>query len=104
MPKLKISLLLFLFGLSLRADDEMCEAISSGKLEIVIELIKKGADINAICIHDRTALIKASYVGQLEIVKELIRMGADVNFCGTCPNSALYAAEKGKHFLIMKEL
>jgi len=51
----------------------------NGHIEIVRELINRGADINAKANDGYTALIEASANGRIEVVRELINRGADIN-------------------------
>jgi len=75
--------LLLSFGADIHSPDEYGHtplqlAADSGNLEIVKELIKRGANVNQ-PEYGRTPLHIAASSGNLEIVKELIKSGANVN-------------------------
>ncbi len=57
----------------------LMQAAINGNLEIVKELIKKGANVNAQSNPGYTALMWAAHFGRYQIAKELIKAGADIN-------------------------
>ena len=57
-------------------DEEMIEAAENGHLEVVRELLKRGADIH---YRDDEALLVAAVKGNLELVHLLLDSGANVN-------------------------
>ena len=58
---------------------KLLEASKYGQLEVVVELLKNGADPNYQCNGGWTALTWASKRGHLEVVVELLENGADPN-------------------------
>ena len=69
---------------------------SSGDLEIVRLLLRRGARVDAADFRDRTALMYAAHWGDPVIVEELLAAGADplrLNFSGRC--ALMYAAVSG---------
>ena len=52
-------------------------ASDKGRLDVVRELLKAGANVNAVDEDDWTALHLASNNGHLDVVRELLRAGAD---------------------------
>ncbi len=71
-------------------------AAHCGHLEIVKELIKSGADVNAKSNNSNTALMGAAVYGDLEIIKELINSGADINAKNNINETALDVAKMNK--------
>ena len=60
-------------------NNDLINAAKGGDIELVKEIIKQGADVNAKNIKGDTSLIYASMNGHEEIVKYLIYKNADVN-------------------------
>ncbi|MDD5456104.1 MAG: ankyrin repeat domain-containing protein [Candidatus Margulisbacteria bacterium] len=60
--------------------EDLKNAVESGDLITLKELIKKGADVNEIYEKFDTALIYAAKKCNMEIIRELINAGADVNY------------------------
>ncbi|CAG8256821.1 unnamed protein product [Penicillium olsonii] len=58
----------------------LIEACRVGRIEIVMLLLREGADVNAVDKHQLSALILAAAKGHVHIVRELLRHGADVNY------------------------
>ena len=84
----------------------LMKASAKGKLEVVRELIDKGANVNAVKTKNgMTALMLASEEGHLEIVRLLIEKGANVNAAKTTDGwTALMAASQNGHLEIVKEM
>jgi len=59
-------------------NQELLSAIDKNEINLVRELISKGADVNFIR-HSNTPLIRACALGNLEMIKLLIKEGADPN-------------------------
>ena len=55
------------------------QAAAKGDVEIILILIKYGADVNARTISGETPLMKAIAFYQVEATKILLRFGADPN-------------------------
>ncbi len=73
-------------------------------IEIIQQLIKAGANINATDKSGRTILILASENGHLDIIKKLINSGADVNATDEYGWTALVCSSYNGHREIVKEL
>ena len=74
----------------------LIEASEEGNIEIVDNLIKRGADINAVNKYASTALMKASEKGHKEVVDSLIAGGAHINVVSNYGDTALmWASLKG---------
>jgi len=74
---------------SIYADEkkDLFSAVKSNDLELAIQLIKDGADVNGIDETGQSPLHHACYLGYLEIIKLLLDNGANVN--KTVPKLAL---------------
>ncbi|XP_022110135.1 kinase D-interacting substrate of 220 kDa-like isoform X2 [Acanthaster planci] len=81
----------------------MCAA-QAGKLELVQELLDRGADIKAIDEDRWTALIFASKEGHLDIVKALLTKGAEIDHTDVNGWSALMWASYKGHADVAEEL
>jgi len=79
-------------------------AASKGRLEVVKELFKSGANINNQDSHGQTVLHKASSNGHLDIVKELIKFGININIQDKDGWTALQTASWEGHLNVVKEL
>lgn len=80
--------------------EDLLEAARNGEIDAVVELLAKGADVNAksksIDRAGRTALMFASEKGNLKLVQALLASGADVNMQDITGGTALqYAAISG---------
>jgi ankyrin repeat protein len=66
-----------------RGDDDLNQrliaAASNGNTVRVIELLRKGADVNSKGARGRTSIMAATYGNHVETVEALINAGADVN-------------------------
>jgi ankyrin repeat protein len=76
-------------------------ASENGYLEVVKELVKKGADVHA---GNDIALIEASYAGHVEIVKFLLANSANINAIDDEDECALSLACETGHIDIVKIL
>ena len=74
----------------------MCAA-SSGKVEVIQELLRHHAAVNATSVRGDTALISASLNGHTDIVKMLIDAGADVHVVSQSGYTALRRARQRNH-------
>ena len=79
-------------------------ASMNGRLDIVENLIKQGADVNIKNSNRETALILASRCGYLEIVKCLIENKADIDVQDELGATALIWASGGRYLEIVKYL
>jgi ankyrin repeat protein len=59
--------------------EDWFEAAGKGHTEIILSLIRKGADVNAKDEHGRTALMRAVQGRQIETIQVLLDHGADVS-------------------------
>ncbi|KPP71406.1 hypothetical protein Z043_109695 [Scleropages formosus] len=62
--------------MALNGQTPLMLAAEQGSLEIVQELIRRGANVNLDDVDCWTALISASKEGHVEVVKELLENGA----------------------------
>ena len=88
----------------LTEDLTLFTAAENGKLDVVQQLLAKGAEVNKANKYRYTALLLAAKRGHVEIVKQLLEAGADVkraNYYGETP--LLCAAEIG-HVEIVAQL
>ncbi|XP_071786421.1 uncharacterized protein [Asterias amurensis] len=81
----------------------MCAA-QAGKLELVQELLDRGADIKAVDEDKWTALIFAAKDGHLDIVKGLLAKGAEIDHTDVNGWSALMWASYKGHAEVAEEL
>ncbi|BAA89654.1 gp29 [Wolbachia phage WO] len=82
-------------------------AVTEKRLEIVRELIKSGADINAAEYGNKcTPLHLACMVGKVEIVKELVEAGAEIEQADTFGMTAMDYAKNSKEIteILKKEI
>ncbi|KAH8744456.1 ankyrin repeat protein, partial [Diaporthe sp. PMI_573] len=56
----------------------LCIGCEAGRVEIVQELLGKGADLAIPSDHGRTPLYSASWNGHIEVVRLLLERGADL--------------------------
>jgi len=62
---------------------ELIDAVENGDIDLVRQLLDRGADIDFQGENGWTALMKASRNGNMEIVRLLLDRGADIDFQGT---------------------
>jgi ankyrin repeat protein len=74
------------------------------KLEIVKELIKNGANVNAVSKFGTTALMYASGLCKLNVVETLIKAGADINAINFKDKTVLMYAYQNGNLGIVKYL
>lgn len=73
-------------------------AVFQGELEMVKELLKQGADVNAKNTEDETALFWVfRSESKLEIMKELVHYGIDINAQNTKGETALFKEQSRKN-------
>lgn len=85
-------------------DKALFDACQSGQLDVVKDMLAKGADVNAKGSFGITALIKAVSLGHLEIANELLAHGADVDATNNNEETALLHASQGGHVEIVNAL
>ena len=73
------------------------EATQAGNCKVVISLIDKGADINALDKHGQTALMNAARQGDASLAKELADQGADLDHTAKYNLTALMLAVINDH-------
>lgn len=77
-------------------NQQLVVAASNGNTSRVIELLRKGADVNARGARGRTPVMAAAYRNHIETVAALIDAGADVNLRDNMLNNHfLYAGAEG---------
>jgi ankyrin repeat protein len=75
---------------------EIIDAVCSGDVAKVVELLNRGADVNASDSRDRTPLHFAAFKRYAEIASLLLKHGADVNARDDAGDTPLhYAARSG---------
>ncbi|KAJ8933670.1 hypothetical protein NQ314_013882 [Rhamnusium bicolor] len=79
-------------------------ASKDGHVEIVEELLKRGAVVDAATKKGNTALHIASLAGQEEVVKLLVQHGASVNVQSQNGFTPLYMAAQENHDNVVKYL
>src|SRR5208337_413509 len=70
-------------------DDQMFVAIEKGDFATVLQLLEKGAHINAQGENGITALIAASAMGKTDVVKQLLDKGASTDLKDSRGDTAL---------------
>lgn len=77
-------------------NEQLILLAESGNTEQVLQLLQKGADINATDQKGSTAIMAATYHNQIETVKALVQEGADINIQDDrLDNVVLYAGAEG---------
>ncbi|MFN8255510.1 MAG: ankyrin repeat domain-containing protein [Bacteroidales bacterium] len=72
-------------SLKVRNDESpLCEACSQGKMDIVIQLIDEGFDINQRDLKNQTPVINAAENGHRSIVEYLVKRGAKISYALLC--------------------
>ena len=71
------------------------EAAKNGYIQIVMNLLKQGVDVNAPDDDKRTALMWAAFDGYTKVVKQLLRRGAEVDARDNVDRTALMYAASG---------
>ncbi len=79
-------------------------AADSGNANRVLELLKKGADVNSKTYDEISALMYASQNGNYEAVRVLVANGADVNLTPQSGETSLIAAVKSNHENVVQYL
>ncbi|ETE68115.1 Ankyrin-3, partial [Ophiophagus hannah] len=79
-------------------------ASKEGHVEVVSELIQRGANVDAATKKGNTALHIASLAGQTEVVKVLVTNGANVNAQSQNGFTPLYMAAQENHLEVVKFL
>ena len=82
----------------------LIQACLGGHLEIVRELLGRGANVAACTDYGTTSLITACRQGHLDIVHELLGRGADVNAANTDGWTSLMHACLSGHLEVVREL
>ena len=85
-------------------ETKLFEAADSGAETQVIDLVKRGAEINARNQKGTTPLMMAAANGHLEIVKALASLGGQVNARNNNGATALMVAAFGGHLEVVKLL
>ncbi len=76
--------------------DQLYAAITANNLNLVKDLVARGADIHAY-INQKTTLECAAEIGSFPIIQYLIHQGVDVNTCTSYTGrTALHAVMQGK--------
>lgn len=79
-------------------DLQLVDNARDGNLDKVLELLRNGADLNAMDEYGNTPLICASRNGHLEVVRVFLNEGGvNVNAKGECDNTALIVACLKRH-------
>jgi ankyrin repeat protein len=72
-------------------------AVKEGELQIVLDLLKRGTDVDVRNRYGQTALMLAAHAGHREVVETLIAHGAKLNVTAKFGLSALMLALIGGH-------
>lgn len=81
-------------------------AIKHGYINLAIELINAGANVNSVNTDGYTSLILSSIRGNVLLVSALLKAGAEINVLAMNDNSALHWAAYNRHkevSIILKE-
>lgn len=93
------------FPVESSASESLLVAAKNGKLEIVKELVERGANINDAAVKTgKTALMFAAWAGHVVIAQWVIANGADVNQVDNSGDSAIMYAAKRGHINIVQLL
>jgi len=85
-------------------DERLMNAADFGQVEVVRDLIEKGANVNWKKQAGETALMKAAHGGHADVVRILIEKGADVNADDMSGETALLAAALYGHTDVVRML
>jgi ankyrin repeat protein len=80
------------------------DAIKRANVQLVLDLLGRGADVNALDRYGQTALMRAAHAGHRELVETLIAQGADLNITAKHGLSALMLAVIAEHAEIARLL
>ncbi|MES2854847.1 MAG: ankyrin repeat domain-containing protein [Bdellovibrionota bacterium] len=78
-------------------NDTVVDAITTGQMEKVSSLTKKGASIDSLSSDDQTGLMKVAGEGDKTTAEQLLKMGADLNKANTKGETALWYAVYSGH-------
>ncbi len=88
-----------------KTQDYLFDAARAGRSDLVADLLKAGAKIDAVNAAGHSALILAAYNGKLDTVDVLLRAGADPNLGDKRGNTALMGAIfKGEEAIVLRLL
>jgi ankyrin repeat protein len=73
------------------------DAIKRDNVQIVLDLLGRGVDVNALDRHGQTALMLAAHAGHREVVEILIAHRANLNITAKFGLSALMLAVVAEH-------
>jgi hypothetical protein len=73
------------------------DAIKRGDARVVLDLLRRGRDVNALDRHGQTALMLAAHAGHREVVETLIAHRANLNITAKFGLSALMLALVAGH-------
>lgn len=82
-------------------NSKLFKAAREGNSELIIQLVKYGADVNARDEHKQTPLMYASFFGKEDACKTLIILGADVNAKDMQNDTALFVATTSKVVVVL---
>jgi len=91
----------------LKLNADLWTASSKGQLDVVIEVIEAGADIDSRCNdnHSKTPLMLAAYYNYPLIVRELLKLGANMEVSSpSLGYTPLMLASKKGHLEVITEL
>ena len=89
---------------SLDPNERLLAAAKEGDTGVVLEMLDKGADIDASDINGDTALILASTNGKKETVLALLKRGADIGATGNSIKTSVELAAENGHMDIVRVL
>jgi ankyrin repeat protein len=101
---LAIAMLLFAGAAAPLADSSVANAIQAGNRTAALELIGKGADVNAAEADGTTALHWAAHRDDVELVDRLLRAGARVNRTNDYGASPMSEAATVGNVVVMQKL
>ena len=106
MQKLIYIFCITLFAFACSQSDDLSQAINTGDIQKVAELIAKGTDVNKTRNNNDkwTPLMSACSTKQTDIVKMLLKAGADVNMADSMDRTALMYAIRNNDINTVKLL